>query len=185
MLELQKWLFKLATPHWEFGLSHWDVLDPDTDRQVGVIRGKKITWKEALRYRWGPLEGRTVPDGALVFTLRKPFRLGRSRLETLNAAGELVGYFQPKIISVNGGFWVYDGRDRIIGEVRGDWSQYEFQFLTPEGQELGRVSRKLVGLARSLLYHERDYAVTVSDQAAERPEVKLLLWSTALAVRSP
>jgi hypothetical protein len=185
MLELQKWLFRLENPHWEFKWPHWDVFDPETDRQVGTVRQKQMNWTEYLRsWRGVPLEARTVPDRSLIFSLFKPIRLGRSRVQTLDASGELVGYFQPKIISVNSGYWVYDARGQVIGEVRGDWTQYEYQLLTPEGQKLGRVSRKLVGLQRAVLFKERDYAVTVGDEAKGRPEVKLLLLSTALAVQA-
>jgi hypothetical protein len=186
MLELQKWFFKLQHGTWKAKWPHWDVFDPDTQRQVGVVRLKKfeVTLPEFFRFRWLnlPVEARTVPDDSLVFSLSTPIRLWRPRLQVRNAGGELVGSFKQKWFSIRGGYWVYDGHHRPRGQIHADWSQFEFQWLAPDGQELGRVSRKLVGISRAFLYNERDYLVTASDAIADQPDTKTLLLATALAV---
>jgi hypothetical protein len=183
MLNLQRWLFKLQNPHWEMKWPHWDVFDPDTQVQVGVVRVDRKALKGFFRFKWlNPLfELRSVPDDSHVCSLYRQVRLWRPALQVWNSSGELVGYFKRKRFSINGGYWVYDGQHQRFGEVHADWTDYEFRLIGSAGEELGRVSRKLVGLSRAFLYNERDFLVTASDGCADDPESKKLLLATALA----
>jgi hypothetical protein len=184
MLELHQWMFKLRNPHLEARWPHWDVFDPDTQRQVGEVRTQPInvTFKQFFRFVWlnPPVEAHAAADDSLAFSLCTPFRLSRRQRQVRNASGELVGSFRQKWFSIRGGHWLFDHQDRPWGEVRADWSRYEFQLLGLAGQELGRVSRKLVGLPRAFLYNERDYLVTAADGVAE--DTKRLLLATVFAV---
>jgi len=183
MLELQRWFFKLQNPHWEIKWPHWDIFDPDTQLRVGVVRVNKGALKGFFSFGWwNPvIEARSVQDNSLVFSLYWKVRLWRPPLQVWSSSGELVGYFKRKWFSINGGYWVYDDQHRPLGEVRVDWTQYEFRLISLEGEELGRVSRKLVGLHRALMYNERDFLVTATDGKADHPRTKTLLLATALA----
>lgn len=183
ILEFQKWLFRFLNPRKQVNRgNYWEIFDPETHRHLARIRWENISFLNVRRWWSLPTEIRTVPDGSLVLSFCQPFRLWRTRLETRNDEGELIGYFQPKLISLNGGFWIYDSRDRLFAEVRSDWTQYEFQIISSEGHDLGRVSHKLVGLKRAFLYQECDYLVSASEQVRDQPDTKRLLLATVLAI---
>jgi hypothetical protein len=181
MLQLQRWLIRAQYPHYEFKWPHWDVLDPATHQPVGVIRVTPPGLKGFFRWDNPLLETRTVPDDSPVFSFRWRPALWRPPLQVWNPGGELIGTFRRKWFSVNGGYWVYDGQNRPAGELRADWTQYEFRLLNSGGQELGSVSRKLVGLPRALLYHERDYLVTAAEAIADNTGAKMLLLAAPFA----
>ena len=183
MLELQKWLFKLRNPHYEMKWPHWDILDPIADQQVGVIKMNRSGHSRRTRWWNGSFEARSVPEDTLIFSSFSPIRLGRGRREIRDAGDELIGYFQRKWFSIKGGYWIYDSRNQPLGEVRADWSRYEFSLLDSQGREVGKLSRKLVGMSRGVLFDERDYLVTAGD-AADKPEMKTLLLATVLAASS-
>ncbi len=180
MLELQRWLLKLQNPHWEMKWPHWDIIDPETHQQVGVLRAQKPSG--GFFGSWNPrLEARAVPEDALVFSLCWQLRLWRAPLQVWGPDGEPLGSFKPKWFSMNGGYWVYDGRRRLFGQVRADWTDYEFRLLNAAGEEVGTASRKLVGLKRAFLYNERDFLVTAGEGIANQPDTKRLLLASALA----
>lgn len=183
ILELQQWLVQLLHPHKQGNQwYHREIFDPETHRHVGEIRVEDIPFTNVLRWLSYPREIRTVPDHSLVLSFRQRLRLWRTRLETRNDRDEMIGYFQPKMVSLNGGFWIYDSQDRRFAEVRSDWTQYEFQVVSSEGCELGKVSHKLVGLKRAFVYQEADYLVSASDQVRDQPDTKRLLLATVLAL---
>jgi uncharacterized protein YxjI len=99
-----------------------------------------------------------------------------------DSLGEKLGYFKSKLLSIGGGFWVYDKDDKPFAEVKGNWSGWEFSFVTPEGTELGQVTKKWGGLMKELFTSADNYVVSVSPHLAEQPIAKMLLLAAALAI---
>jgi hypothetical protein len=55
-----------------------------------------------------------------VFSIHREFALFRSKVTVRDKTGAPVGYFKSKILSPGGGFFVYDTKDNLIAEVKGD-----------------------------------------------------------------
>jgi hypothetical protein len=49
--------------------------------------------------------------------------------------GTSLGYFRSKLISIGGGFHVFDDRDQSVAEVKGNWKGWDFKFVTKSGRE--------------------------------------------------
>jgi len=128
------------------------------------------------------VEVREHPEGALVFVIKKPVGFFRSTVEVYDAQGGKVGFFQSKLLSIGGGFWVYDKDDKQFAEVKGKWTGWEFTFVTPEGTELGRVTKKWAGALKELFTSADNYVVSVSENLANQPFAKMLLLAAALAI---
>src|SRR5438132_166615 len=117
MLEQQHFLIKERIAFWKT-TDIYDIFNPETGKQVGQAEEVVSGFIRALRLfvskKWMPLtiEVREHPEGALVFYLRKPVRLIRETVEVYDAEGHKLGYFQSKILSIGGGFWVYDKYDK-------------------------------------------------------------------------
>ena len=187
MLDLQRFLIKERVAFLKT-VDTYDIFDPDTQAQVGVAREcpgplvQVLRWfihKQLMPTR---IEVREAGTERLVFTIRRPVALWRARVYVTDADGTEVGYFKSKLFSLGGGFWVYDANDNQFAEVRGDWKGWNFQVLTPDGAELGIVTKKWAGLGRELFTSADNYLVSISDDLADQPVAKMLLLAAALAI---
>lgn len=166
----------------------YEILDPDTNTSIGHAREEPGTLVKTLHWfvskKIMPTRANVYEaDGATpVFSIRKPVTIFRSRVDVLDGEGELVGYFQSKLLTIGGGFWVYDKSDKQIAEVKGKWTGWEFKFLTPEGHELGMVTKKWAGLGKELFTSADNFIVSISDDVADQPVAKMLLLAATLAI---
>ena len=187
MLELQNFLIKEQVALLKT-TDTYDIFDPETGAQVGVAREVPGTFVSIMRVfiskKLMPtkVEVREHPEEALVFTIRKPVTFFRSIVEVYDAQDVKLGYFQSKLLTLGGGFWVYDHDGKQFAEVKGKWTGWEFTFATPEGAELGRVTKKWAGALKELFTSADNYVVSVSDSLANQPIAKMLLLAAALAI---
>lgn len=167
----------------------YDILDADTGEELGTaheqIGGlvRLARWFVSKHLMPTRVEVREKPDDSLVFTIRRGGYVFKSRVEVLDAQGELVGYFRSKVLTISGGFHVYDRAGNHFAEVKGRWLGFDFRFVTPGGDvELGRVSKQWGGLAKELFTSADAYGVEVSADLAEQPLAKMLILAAALAI---
>jgi uncharacterized protein YxjI len=170
-------------------VQRYAILDPDTQEELGTAEEtigplkKALRWVVSKQFMGTRVEVREKPDDSLVFVMRRGFYLFRSRVEVLDAQGELVGYFKSKFLTISGGFHVYDKSGTHFAHVKGRLFGFDFRFLTPEGDvELGRVSKQWRGLGMELLTSADSYYLEVSPALAEQPMAKMLIVAAALAV---
>jgi uncharacterized protein YxjI len=169
----------------------YDILDPDSGEVVGTAEEQIGPLVQLARFFISKhlmptrIEVREKPDDSLVFTVRRGAYVFRSRVEVLDAQGELVGYFKSKVLTISGGFTIYDKNDNHFADIKGKWLGWDYRFLSPDGQvELGRVSKKLgaLGLVRELFTSADTYAVRVNPEMADEPLAKMLILAAALAI---
>lgn len=168
----------------------FDIFDPQTQAKVAVAQEtpgafikilRLIINKKALPTAVQITQG-SEPGGPLLFSIRKPMTLFRSKVKVLDAQGTEAGYFKSKILSLGGGFWVYDVKDQQVAEVKGDWKGWNFQFLSPGGKALGSVTKKWAGIAKEMFTSADTYMVSIEEEAARSPLSRILLLAAALAI---
>jgi uncharacterized protein YxjI len=165
----------------------YDILDPSTQQMVGQAHEIVSGIKKLLRLLVDKkLMSTTVEvrdaQEKLVFSIYRPFRFFRSEVQVLDGQGTKLGYFQSKIFTIGGGFWVYDAKDKQVAEVKGDWVGWNFRFLTPSGEEIGQVTKKWAGIAKEFFTSADNYIVSISDDLSDEPTAKCLLLAAALAI---
>lgn len=166
----------------------YDILDPETQQQVGTARevpGSLVAvlrWFISKKLMPTTVEVREAESERLAFTIYRPMQMFRARVEVRDPEGQMVGYFKSKLFSIGGGFWVYDKKDQQFAEIKGSWTGWNFQFLTPQGEELGVVTKKWAGLGKELFTSADNYIVSISDDLADQPVAKMLLLAAALAI---
>ncbi len=186
MLEADKFMVKEKV---KFFKTHqtYDIFDYDTQEHLGTaeetISGlvKTLRWFISKQLMPTTVQVRDH-DGALVFTIRRGSFFFRARVEVLNADGELIGYFKSKIISIGGGFWVYDKTDKQFAEVKGNFIGFKYRILTPDGAELGKVSKEWGGAVKELFTSADTYMVDVADDLTDQPVAKMLVLAAALSI---
>lgn len=165
----------------------YDIFDAETNEQVGVAKETISTLFTILRLMFNKqMIPTTVTitdmDDEVVFRIHRPFSLWRARVNIENADGKTIGYFKSKILTIGGGFYVYDHNDEQFADVKGDWKGWNFKFLTADGKELGTVTKKWAGFTKEFFTSADNYVIALNDRVARMKEGNMLLLAAGLAI---
>lgn len=166
----------------------FDIIDPDTEQQIGIAREEPPGWVKAARLmvskKFLPNQVNVYEDEQQppIFSMLKSFTLFRSKVRVVDGNGTELGYFLSKILSLGGGFHVFDTQDRQVAEVKGDWKGWNFTFIGADGEELGTVTKKWAGIGKELFTSADNYMISIADGHESNPTVKILLLAAALAI---
>jgi uncharacterized protein YxjI len=186
VLEANKFMIKEKVAFFK-SHSKYDIFDFETEEQVGTaeenISGlvKTLRWFINKSLMPTKVEIRDE-EGALVFQIKRGVFFFRARVDVLNADGELIGYFKSKLFSFGGGFWVYDKKDRQFAEVKGNFIGFNYRILTPEGDELGKVTKKWGGMAKELFTSADTYMIDIDEDLHDQPVAKMLVLAAAISI---
>lgn len=169
MLEKSHYLVKEHVGVLKFS-GTYDIIDPETQAPIGVAQERLGFLTHALRL---VIDKRILPttvaiaeqaDGPAVLTIQRGFTLLRSRIDILDRSGQAIGYFKSKLFSLGGGFHVYDTRDQLVAEVKGDWKGWNFKFIDANGSEVGTVTKKWAGLGKELFTSADTYMISIGQE---------------------
>lgn len=169
-------------------MAAYDIFDASNNQQVGAAKEEPSTLVSILRFF---LNKQSLPTRVVfyekdndqpLFSIYRPFSFFRSKVQVLDAEGQVIGSFKSKLMSLGGGFWVYDAEEQQLAEVKGDWKGWSFKFLTSDGQELGSVGKKWAGLAKELFTSADNYVIALNDAAKTKKNSNLLLLAAGLAI---
>jgi uncharacterized protein YxjI len=166
----------------------YDILDPATSQSIGVAREEPPTWAKWLRLAVNKSMLPTAiriyeaEDQPPVVSIERGFTVLRSKIAVKSADGTPLGYFKSKLISLGGGFHVYDPQDQQVAEVKGNWRGKEFKFFNKGGREIGSVTKKWAGLGKELFTSADNYIITLTDSQTATPENTALLLAAGIAV---
>jgi len=122
----------------------YDILDPQSQRQIGIAQERPGTFIQVLRFL---INKQLLPtkifiysgdnaenDGALLFSIQRGITLFRSRIDILDRDGRTMGWMKSKAFSLGGAFRVHDAADNEVALVKGDWKGWNFRFLDKSGK---------------------------------------------------
>lgn len=165
----------------------YDILDPETSAPIGVAKEEISTLVKILKFM---VNKQMLPtkvtvyeqDGQPVFTIQRPFSLFRKKVTIQKSTGEYLGYFKSKILTIGGGFFVFDAAEQQVAEIKGNWKGWDFKFLTKDGREIGAVNKKWAGLAKEIFTTADNYLISLNPVEEVNPDAKILLLAAGLAV---
>lgn len=165
----------------------YDIFDPATGHQIAIAKEEPPTWAKWLRL---VVEKGKLPtcvnvyeaEGAPpVLTIHRGFTFLRAKLN-VTCAGKKLGYFKRKLLSIGGGFNVFDTRDQQVAEVKGNWKGWDFKLLTKQGREIGSVTKKWAGLGKELFTSADNYVISLNGLGGANPEAAALLLAAGLSI---
>ena len=168
-------------------VSTYDLLDPHSGASIGVAVEEPPGFIKYIRLfmnnHWLPTEVKVYEREGFppVLTIHRGVALFRPKVD-VRTGGRSIGYFKAKLLSIGPSFRIFDANDSEIGLVKGDWKGWNFQLLSPDGQVLGRVTKKWAGLAKELFTTADTYVIDISDSAAGRKDIAQLLLAAGLAI---
>ncbi len=168
----------------------FDILDPETQDQIGIAKEKPGGFMKLLRLflnkRMLPTkvfiyEGADPQDESkLLFSIQRGFTLFRSKVNVLNPDGTLIGWFKSKVWSLGGAFRVFDVQGQEVALVKGDWKGWNFRFLDAAEGELGTITKKWSGLGKELFTSADNYIIALNGEP--EPAIATLLLAAGLAI---
>lgn len=168
----------------------YDILDPETQEQVGIAKEKTGAFMHVLRFivnkqmlptTVSVYEGDNPDDDSkLLFSIRRGFTLFRSKVNIVGKDGALVGWLQSKVFSIGGAFRVFDVSGNEVALVKGDWKGWNFRFVDNAENELGTITKKWSGVGKELFTSADNYMISLNDEPA--PAKAILLLAAGLAV---
>lgn len=167
----------------------YDIIDPETQQKIGLAREVVSGFKKFLRLFINKKLMSTMVEvtegdenGPVVLRIHRGIALFRSKVTVEDGSGKQLGYFKSKFFSFGGGFWVYDTSDQQFAEVKGDWKGWNFTFVSPTGEEVGKVTKKWAGIAKELFTSADTYMVALDEKMAGNRAATILLLAAALAI---
>jgi len=121
-------------------------------------------------------------DGHVLLSISRGVTLLHAPVRVTDGVGKQIGLFKSKLFSIGGGFHVLDELQQPVAEIKGDWKGWNFRFLTSDGSEIGKVTKKWAGLGKELFTSADNYIIALSETAAIRPEAAPLLLAAGLAI---
>ena len=168
----------------------YDILDPETQQQLGIAKEKPGALVHILRLlvsrRLLPTkvfvyEGANSDDEArLMFSIRRGVTFFRSKVNILDRGGNVLGWFQSKVFSIGGAFRVFDAAGTEVAMVKGDWKGWNFRFLDKTEKEIGTITKKWAGIGKELFTTADNYIIAMNQEA--EPAKAILLLAAGLAV---
>ncbi len=183
----------------------FNILDPQTKECVGVASDNPGMLVQCLRcLSFGRfslrellptnLEIRETEDGPLLFRIRRSPQVFKFfvTVEIYDGASRLLGYFQSKIFSLFGGFWVYDAEDAKVAELKFQMGMPpKMTFVTRDGTALGSVypegAREAIEQGKVSVVMTLGRApgldLKVSERMKDDPTARLLMLAAVLAMQ--
>lgn len=166
----------------------YDILDPATSQNIGLAKEEPPTWAKWLRL---VVEKHRLPTAINIYehegqppvlSIKRGFTFLRAKINVVSGDGRSLGYLKSKLLTIGGGFHVYDHADQAVAEVKGNLVGWEFRFLNKSGREIGTVSKKWAGLAKELFTSADTYVIALTDLSSTGPDAVSLLLAAGLAI---
>jgi uncharacterized protein YxjI len=166
----------------------YDILDPATGQQIGIAKEEPPVWAKWLRL---VIKKHQMPTAINIYeiegqppvvSVKRGFTFIRSKLRVTAGDGRSLGYFKSKLISIGGGFNVFDHADQQVAEVKGNWKGWDFKFVSKEGRQIGTVTKKWAGLGKELFTSADNYIIALTDLSGANPDAAALLLAAGLAI---
>jgi uncharacterized protein YxjI len=167
--------------------NNYDIYDPATGGMIMTCREPKLgILTKLLRFtdykRMTPfaLEIRTA-SGELLVRVTRGVSILRSTVRVEDGAGALLGSFRQKLFSLGGAFAVRDPQERVVCELKGKWTGWEFRFVQGD-RELAKVTKKWAGLGRELFTSADNYVLDIAPWVAPNDPVRRLMLASVLCI---
>lgn len=168
----------------------YDILDPETQEQIGIAKEKPGTLVVLLRFL---VNKQLLPtkvlvyegddpdaDDQLLFSIQRGIAFLKTRVDISDAEGNLLGWLKSRVFSLGGAFDVFDSQGNQAASLKGDWKGWNFKFTDNDGNEIGTVTKKWAGLGKEFFTSADNYVINLTDGASSAKAVLLLAAGLAI-----
>jgi uncharacterized protein YxjI len=159
----------------------FDIYDPQTQQIILECREEGLGFFTKLfRFtdykRMTPFSIEIRSGGRPIVTVKRGVSFFLSNVEVLDHNNILIGRFKQKFFSLGGKFEVLDANDRALCMLKGNWTGWDFRFVSADNKEFASVSKKWSGLGKEMFTSADNYVLQISnDVPADHPLRQLIL----------
>lgn len=159
----------------------------ETGSQIGIIKQRMTGWHKVLTLLINKammpfhLEITDV-NGVVQAEIRRGWTFWMSKILVTDANGAEIGLLRQKFKFFKPGFVIVDPSSNVlIAEIKGDWKAWNFTITTPEGNEMGKISKKWAGVLKEVFTTADKYNVSIDPAYAETNK-KVAIVATAITI---
>ncbi|MCX8489514.1 MAG: phospholipid scramblase-related protein [Cyclobacteriaceae bacterium] len=166
----------------------FDIIDPDSKQVVLQCREEGLGFfTKMLRFtdykRMTPfnMEIRT-PEAQKILTVRRGVSIFLSDVEVADDKTSGIGKFKQKFFSIGGKFQVLDARECPLCMLKGKWTSWEFKFISNDGREFAKVTKKWSGLGKELFTSADNYILQISSEVPADHPLRMLILAAVMCI---
>lgn len=165
----------------------YDILDPETNTKIGIAKEEPGIFK----YLKFIIDKKVLPNvvnvyddetNEVVVSIKKKWSFIRSKVIITGKDGKEIGYFKSKILSLGGGFRVYDNSDIQFADVKGDWVGWDFKIVDMSSKIIGTISKKWAGIGKELFTTADNYVLSLYEDREHTDVEAALILAAGLAI---
>lgn len=116
-----------------------------------------------------------------VLEVVRPRKILKSKFEVKEGSGRVVGRIVQNNVFGKISFDFHDAADRKLGAIKAEnWRAWDFAIVDANDEEIGRITKKFVGVAKAVFTTADNYMVDI--QPSVTGDLRLMALGAALAV---
>lgn len=167
--------------------NNFDIYDPETKQMTMTCREEKMGFFTKM-FRFSAYKRMTpfhveikTANGENVLSVKRGFELFLSKVDVLDANGQLAGRFKQKLFSVGGKFDVLDPNDQVLCTLKGTWTSWNFKFANGT-TEYAQVNKKWAGLGKEMFTSADNYMLKINDTVPQDDPLRILILAAVLCI---
>ncbi len=167
--------------------NNYDIYNPETNQIIMECREEKLgIFTKLLRFtdykRMTPFDIQIrTPDGNQVVRVKRGISIILSNVQVLDENDNIIGGFKQKFFSIGGKFNVLDANEKIVCELKGKWTGWDFRFMAGD-IELAHVTKEWAGVGKELFTSADNYVLEISDAAPEDSQIRQLILAAVMCI---
>jgi len=168
--------------------SNFDIYDPESGQQIIQCREESLGFFTKM-FRFTDYKRMTpfditlrTPTGQPLLRVTRGITIFSSEVSAFDENNTLIGKYQQKLFSLGGAFAVQDPHGRTFCTLKGKWTGWEFRFLTDDGLEFAKITKKWAGIGKELFTSADNYIVQIDPQVTPDNVVRQLILGAVMCI---
>lgn len=123
-----------------------------------------------------------TPLGEKILSVRRGVSWFISKVDVYDGKGMLIGKFKQKFFSIGGKFEVLDSSDRSLCMLKGNWTSWDFRFISADNKEFATVTKKWSGLGKELFTSADNYMLQISPAVPADSPLRQLIMAAVMCI---
>jgi len=165
----------------------YDICDPESGTAILECREQNIG-RMTRFFRLFALTRRTTPfdlivrttDGQTVLRMERGVPVFSSRVSVYDERDVLLGTFQQRPWALRRVFEVLDANDEPVCRIEGRLGAFNVRFVTSDGVELARVTKKWAGLGKEFFTSADDHMLEVDEVVPPNSTIRRLILASVI-----
>ena len=123
-----------------------------------------------------------TPEGKKILTVRRGVSLFLSSVEVCDEKDLVIGKFEQQFFSIGGKFEVRDAGGRPLCMLKGEWTSWDFKFVSNDNKVFATVSKKWSGFGKEFFTSADNYVLQISAEVPPDHPLRMLILAAVMCI---